>query len=94
MDIKRFKENRPLDSNMNRDIENNDANDTNNSALDNNKNDLVSNQGNSGIKDVKMVKPISKIEKEYLIRSERFDRDEENPMYDSADETWGAPDNF
>lgn len=65
-----------------------------NSAIENNKNDLVSNQGSSGITDNKMGNQISKIEKEYLIRSERFDRDEENPMYDAADDTWGAPDHF
>ena len=64
------------------------------SALENNKNDLVSNQGNSGIKNVKMGRELSKIEKEYLIRSEEMSRDEENPMYNDTDPTWGAPDKF
>lgn len=64
------------------------------SAIENNKNDLVSNQGSSGIVDLKMGKKKSKVEKEYEIRSQMFDRDEENPMYDDTSETWGAPDNF
>lgn len=64
------------------------------SALENNKNDLVSNQGSSGVKNVDMVNKKSKIELEYQIRKERDYRDEENPMYSDADETWGAPDHF
>ncbi|TCK92701.1 hypothetical protein EDC19_1856 [Natranaerovirga hydrolytica] len=64
------------------------------SALENNKNDLVSEQGDSGIKNIQMGRKMSKIEKEYLIRSQRFDRDEENPMYDDAHSTWGEPDHF
>lgn len=59
-----------------------------NSALENNKNDLASNQGSSGVKNVKMGKKLSKIEEEYQIRSENFDRDEENPMYNETDPTW------
>lgn len=91
MDIKKSKDNMPIwDSKKNNGMKNNDLK----SALENNKNDLVSNQGNSGIKNVKMSRPISKVEEEYLIRSERPYRDEENPMYDDVDETWGAPDRF
>lgn len=70
--------------------ENNDEN----SALENNKNDLVSNQGSSGITDLNIRGNISKIEKDYLIRKERLDRDEENPMYDATDEPFGPPDRF
>lgn len=64
------------------------------SALENNENDLASNQGDSGIKNIEMVKPISRVEKKYVIRSENFDRDEENPVYNESDPTWGPPDRF
>lgn len=70
--------------------ENNDGD----SAIENNKNDLVSNQGSSGILDFNMENKKSKIEKAYVLRKERFDRDEENPMYDDSDEPFGAPDRF
>lgn len=59
-----------------------------NSALENNKNDSASNQGSSGVKNVQMGRKLSKIEEEYLIRSENFDRDEENPMYNETDPSW------
>ncbi|PKM52679.1 MAG: hypothetical protein CVV02_00655 [Firmicutes bacterium HGW-Firmicutes-7] len=74
----------------NKDYSNNDQD----SAIENNKHDLVSNQGSSGVKDVQMGEEKSKIELAYQIRSERFDRDEENPMYDASDEPFGAPDRF
>ncbi|PKM94894.1 MAG: hypothetical protein CVU84_08190 [Firmicutes bacterium HGW-Firmicutes-1] len=70
------------------------ANNDKDSAIENNKNDLASNQGNSGIKDIKMGEEKSKIELEYQMRSERVERDEENPMYDASDEPFGAPDRF
>lgn len=64
------------------------------SAIENNKNDLVSNQGSSGISELDIMGNLSKIEKAYLIRRDRLDRDEENPMYDTTDEPFGPPDRF
>lgn len=91
MDNQRFK-NSSLHNNAsdNQVYENNDED----SAIENNKNDLVSNQGSSGISDLNIKGTLSNFEKNYLIRKDRLDRDEENPMYDATDEPFGPPDRF
>lgn len=72
----------PILENANKDLPENK-----NSAIENNTNDLVSNQGDSGITNMNFGKRVYEVDQEYQRRSENFDRDEENPIYNDGDKT-------